>query len=409
VTALTGRSAVVLGAGLQGATVAFALADAGFGVTVVDQASGCLERASLRNEGKIHLGFVYAHDSSRRTASLMLESALAFGPLLEGWLGAPLDWRDARTDPFSYLVLTDSLVEPANLFDAWEGLQATYDRLHRDRPSSYLGEHPSRLWSVPAGPDRALFSDRVSFVAETAERAVRTEVIKRLVQARLDGDDRIAARYGHRVRTVRRTANGLKVEATNPSGETWTAEAPIVVNCLWDGRLAIDREMGVLPRRPWVYRLKYRLLGRLPNRLRNVPSVTMMLGRFGDLVNFGDGRVYLSWYPTCLGGWSSAVETPESWIAPCRNGVSTAEANDLIERTLAAFDQIVPGLRQCRIDSVAAGVIFSWGSTDIDDLDSELHRRDDIGPECHDGYITVNTGKLTSAPLFAKRVADLVG
>ena len=65
-------------------------------------------------------------------------------------------------------------------------------------------------------------------------------------------------------------------------------------------------------------------------------------------------------------------------------------------------------MRDCRIDSVAAGVIFSWGATDIDDLQSELHQRHDIGPEFHDGYVTVNTGKLTSAPLFARAVRDMV-
>jgi glycine/D-amino acid oxidase-like deaminating enzyme len=410
VATLTGRSAIVLGAGLQGTTVAFALAEAGFRVTVVDEAGGCLERASLRNEGKIHLGFVYAHDSSRRTSSLMLESALAFGPLLEGWLGAPLDWREATTGPFSYLILTDSLVDPAELLDAWEGLQATFDRLHGGA-SSYLGERLSRLWSVPAEPGRARlpFTDRVSLVVRTVERAVNPESIRRLVHARLDGHDRISARHGHRVRTVRRTSNGFQVDATNPDGETWTLQAPVVVNCLWDGRLAIDREMGVLPRRPWVYRLKYRLLGRLPDRLWDLPSVTMMLGRFGDLVNFGDGRVYLSWYPTCLGGWSSEVVPPDRWSVPCVRGVPVPEASELIERTLAAFDEIVPGLRECRIDSVAAGIIFSWGATDIDDLNSELHQRHEIGPALHDGYVTVNTGKLTSAPLFARAVRDLVG
>ena len=397
----------MLGAGLQGTTVAFALAEAGFTVTVVDEAGGCLERASIRNEGKIHLGFVYAHDTTRRTASVMLESALAFGPLLEHWLGAALQWRDAATGPFSYLILTDSLVESGKLLEAWEGLQATYEQ--RRRSASYLGERPSRLWAVPTGAARQPFTDRVSLVVDTVERAVDPQYLKRLVHARLEADGRICSRYGHRVRTVRRTLNGFKIEATDSSGKRWTAESSVVVNCLWAGRLAIDREMGVLPRRPWVYRLKYRLLGRLPDQLRNLPSVTMMLGPFGDVVNLGEGRVYLSWYPTCLGGWSSDVEPPESWIVPCRDGVSTSEAGDLVERTLEAFDRIVPGLGDCRIDSVAAGVIFSWGATDIDDLGSELHRRHDIGPEFHDGYVTVNTGKLTSAPMFARQVADLVG
>ena len=407
---LSGRNAIVLGAGLQGSTVALALAEAGFRITVVDEGNDCLQRTSLKNEGKIHLGFVYAHDSSRRTASLMLESALAFGPLLEGWLGAPLPWPETTTGPFSYLILADSLVSPAELLDAWDTLQATYDAMPCRQRSSYLGSHVSRLCWPPtdATRARAMFSDRVSTVVETAERAIDPDVLSRRVRARLHAHARIQRKYQHHVRTVCRTSSGFRVEATNERGETWVGEAATVVNCLWDGRLAIDREMGVLPRRPWVYRLKYRLLGRLPDRLKTLPSVTMMLGRFGDLVNYGDGRVYLSWYPTCLGGWSADVVTPDAWKAPCRDGVPLDEARELIDRTLEAFDEIVPGLRECGVESVAAGVIFSWGATDIDDLESELHQRHDIGPEAHDGYITVNTGKLTSAPLFARAVAALV-
>jgi hypothetical protein len=100
---------------------------------------------------------------------------------------------------------------------------------------------------------------------------------------------------------------------------------------------------------------------------------------------------------------------PEDWDRACRGDISVEERDAITRESLAAFDEIVPGLGACRIDSVAAGVIFSWGRTDIDDPASELHRRDEIGPECHDGYITVNTGKITTAPAFAARVAELVG
>ena len=70
---------------------------------------------------------------------------------------------------------------------------------------------------------------------------------------------------------------------------------------------------------------------------------------------------------------------------------------------------MVQGLRGCGIDVVDAGVIFSWGATDIDDPASELHRRHDIGVRASDGYFSVDTGKLTCAPLFAARLADLLG
>ena len=61
---------LVLGAGLQGAGVALELAQRGIPVTLVEQDEVALNRASLRNEGKIHLGLIYANDRSRDTAFL---------------------------------------------------------------------------------------------------------------------------------------------------------------------------------------------------------------------------------------------------------------------------------------------------------------------------------------------------
>ena len=92
VTTLIGSKSrvAVLGAGIQGVCVSFALAKAGYTVTLVDRAPQPLLRASLRNEGKLHLGFVYCNDPDRITPALMLRSAFAFGPLLEHWLGHAL-------------------------------------------------------------------------------------------------------------------------------------------------------------------------------------------------------------------------------------------------------------------------------------------------------------------------------
>ena len=55
------RSAItVLGAGLTGVATALELAKRGAQVTLLDQDPFAVNRASLRNEGKIHLGLIYA-------------------------------------------------------------------------------------------------------------------------------------------------------------------------------------------------------------------------------------------------------------------------------------------------------------------------------------------------------------
>ena len=51
-------------------------------------------------------------------------------------------------------------------------------------------------------------------------------------------------------------------------------------------------------------------------------------------------------------------------------------------------------------------MVYARGSTDIDNPGSGLHERHAIGPRSFGRYHTVDTGKYTTAPLFARRLAD---
>jgi hypothetical protein len=74
------------------------------------------------------------------------------------------------------------------------------------------------------------------------------------------------------------------------------------------------------------------------------------------------------------------------------------------------MDALLPGAAALHVECVAAGVIVAWGDTDIDNPSSALHRRDEIGVYEHGAYLSVDTGKLTCAPHFARQVvAALAG
>lgn len=72
----------VLGGGLQGACVAMELASAGITVDLYDKNDRCMTQASAQNEGKIHLGYVYANDRTLSTARAMVKGAIVFSSLL---------------------------------------------------------------------------------------------------------------------------------------------------------------------------------------------------------------------------------------------------------------------------------------------------------------------------------------
>ncbi len=398
----------MLGAGFQGACAALALASRGYRVELIDQADRCFSRASGRNEAKIHLGMVYANDESFRTASLMLDASLAFAPLLESWLGHPVDWPQFRSSPFTYAVMDDSLLSYDQVCDFYARVQDTYEQRLNGR--TYLGLNPRSLWRPIASVDTPAWirTDQIAGLIETEEVALDLEKLRILLTDALDASTAITLSFGTTVETAERIGSGFRVGGRTRDGEPWQRQADILVNCLWEGRLHLDRLMGVEPGRQWVYRLKYRVLGERPRALADLPSLTFVLGPYGDIATYSGSSTYLSWYPACLQGWSDALVPPREWASACEGNADSAKAAAIAHETLSALDRIVPGIAETNVKHVDAGVICSWGQThvDVDDPRSELHERHAIGVAAHDGYFSIDTGKFTCAPLFAGRLLD---
>jgi hypothetical protein len=134
----------------------------------------------------------------------------------------------------------------------------------------------------------------------------------------------------------------------------------------------------------------------------------MVLGRYGDIVIRPDGTAYLSWYPAGLRGWSHDLAPPAAWDPACRGEVAPALAREIASEMLAGIDAWFPGIARCEPLIVDAGVIVAIGRSDVDDASSALHDRSSIGVTSRGGYHSLNTGKLTTAPLFAVETADRV-
>jgi hypothetical protein len=87
-----------------------------------------------------------------------------------------------------------------------------------------------------------------------------------------------------------------------------------------------------------------------------LPSVTS-IGAVGDLVAYGGGLYYMSWYPACM------IITPTRWRR--QSGAEPdSHAGEIVTESFAALGAIVPDLQSVRPQdvSVRAGVIVAWGS-----------------------------------------------
>src|SRR5215468_6037569 len=105
----------ILGGGLQGCCTALALAERAAKVTLFDKNGSLLSRAAVANEGKIHLGYMYAGDPTLSTAKRMMAGALFFAPFLERYLGQPAQ-SFSVSDPAMYIVHRDSQQSSEEIF-----------------------------------------------------------------------------------------------------------------------------------------------------------------------------------------------------------------------------------------------------------------------------------------------------
>ena len=403
------RRVAVLGGGLQGACVALELARAGVAVDLFDRRERCLGGASAHNEGKIHLGFVYANDPSLATSRTMVRGAVAFAPLLRRWLGDAID-RIPVSSPFHYVVHDESMVGADEVERHLALCRALALQEGGDGPPDYFGSdwrEPSVR--LPAVETAAMFDRRrVRAAFRTPEVGIDSRALAALVRARLAAEELIACRHATLVRGVEPNGAAVRVEYEVRGGAAGSAAYDHVVNTLWDGRLAVDASAGLAPPRPWLYRLKHYVRTHAPGAAASIPSTTIVLGAYGDVVAYGDGGLYMSWYPAGLAGTSSAISPPR-W-EPAPEGPATAALRSVTHAELEAVIPAVGGLSREAVESaeVNGGVIFAWGETDIDDPASELHERHAIGPRSHGRYHSVDTGKLTMAPLHGKTVADRI-
>ncbi|BCJ90792.1 hypothetical protein IZ6_15270 [Terrihabitans soli] len=393
----------VLGGGFQGACIALELAARGIRCDLYERNALCLAEASCHNHGKIHLGFGYGKDPSLETAKLMVRGALTFERSLQRWIGSTASLT-ARSS-FAYAVHKDSHVEA----DAFEAHCVKVSELLREatngKGTDYFGSdvlQPADRMSrteINAEFEREIVTGGV----RTPEIAIDPEALAKLVRARLQSEPSIVLHAGRVVTSVKPADTGLTV--ASKAGDAVSEERyDFVVNTLGPGRFKVDAELGLMPKRPWLYRFRYVLRAEAdpPQRLR---STTIVSGPFGDIVSYGGGAVCLSWYPADLAASSKDLTPPA--IPVQLTGAKGAELRDKVLKGLTA---VVPDVARVTLSKpvIKGGWMVNWGAAGIEDPHSELHRPFTVGVHRHGPYVSVDTGRLTLVPLFAEQAVRLM-
>lgn len=386
----------VLGAGIMGTSTALFLARAGCTVTLFDRASSPMEGASRWNEGKIHLGFLYAADPSMHSAARMIPGGLAFKRLTEELIGASIAPAVTAEDDV-YLVHPDSVVDA-------DAMGRYFLRVR----SLIEGAEGTDRYLAPIGPverlsdgAEALSSDFIRTGFRVPERSVRTNwVADRLVDA-LAAEPRIRLLMSTSVVGVEPVAGSWDGPWTVHSDPMVGACFDAVVNALWDGRLAVDMASGLAPEPGWSHRFRLSLFVETDEYV-GLPSVVLATGPFGDVKNYAGRHFYLSWYPAGLLAEGTDVEPPPvmdrllpgAFIDAVRQGLTT-----ILPPVGAVFDR-------AKEIAIGGGWVFARGQGSLADSSASLHRRDRFGIRRAGTYFSVDTGKYSTAPWLAQQIAN---
>lgn len=404
---MTSKRVAVLGAGLQGACIALELARRGVTVDLYERNPTCLAEASKHNEGKIHLGFVYAADKSLKTARLAATGALCFQPLLRRWVGDVID-RIPVSSPFHYVVHRDGLIDP-NAFATHVDRVTEFVRgIAAGDTVEYFGQDPTRSPQLlPSSAHNGLYDPaRVAAVFQTSEISLDPEALASIFRQRLAETPEIRMLPGRKAVSVVQRNSELVVYSVDAEDEHSEAYDH-VVNASWAGRLQLDASMGIAPQEKWTFRFKYFVRTTVPSGGHAV-SATIVLGPFGDIISYSNGVRYLSWYPTGVVARSNDIEpfeVPATLAESDGHALAAAIASGL-GSVMPSAPSFSEGMGSAPV--VKGGWIFAWGTTDIDDPASRFHQRCDVGVHAYGRYLSIDTGKLTMAPLFAVEAVDRI-
>lgn len=394
------RRVAVLGGGIMGICTALFLARGGAKVTVIEAAPSVMQGASRWNEGKIHLGYLYAGDGSGRSIAAMIPGGLAFRGLVESLIDGSLDGHvTAGTD--HYLRHHDSVVGPAD----YAAHVAAVDRALAEAAEARALPRPAPARQLDAAKLADLGGEAADMGFAVPEYSVDTQWLADRLAGALHACPGVEVITGQPAAGITPRPQPGAARTQGPY-RVLTAEGArigpfdAVVGALWQNRLALDRALGLPTEASWQHRYRKSLFFQTDRPFAQ-PSRVFAVGPFGDIKNYGGQRFYASWYPAGL------LAVGEEATPPIPR--SDRPDAEILARTTAALTRLAPDMAPvfaaARDMRVEGGWVFARGTGRLDDPRASLHQRHAHGVARFGGYYSVDTGKYSTAPLMAQALA----
>ena len=398
------RRVAILGAGIQGTLMALMFKKHGYDVTIIDRASDIMDRTSITGEGRIHMGLEYANDPSMDTATYMLESAMRFAQYIEYLVNEKLDWSKLKSERLICLLPHESHVTPHQFEEYGVKLGEIYERVLFEHPElTYLGERPPKVLLGAIEIPKAVNASFIAAAYQSIQVCILANKLRDIIRQSLR-EKGVTLVFDRTILGVKRNneEDAEKYGKLRVISDLGEHDYDVVVNCLWENRAKIDRQMGLdNNEKEESYRIKSNV--RLANLLElhgNIPSISIMNGPFGDFVRYGkDDMVYFAWHPvspTAITHNLTEIET--LFQKHVISEFPTDFEKHITEGHREAFEQIFPGFDSSFFDEgiVGTGFVVANGLTDIADPKSSLHERKDPPNLIKDAHISIKNRNINA-------------
>ena len=402
------KKALVLGGGIQGCCIALMLRKHDYDVKIIDKSNDIFNRASLNQEGKVHMGFNWGMDASLKTGKKLLLDSLHFAPYLEYLLGKKVNWEKLKSTKFNYLVAKDSLLSADEIESYYKTLQTIYCQYLEDEKLTYLGKRPKTIFKKISLPTQ-VNPDFFQACFSTEEVSLRPENFKEIIKEKIQTEN-ISLCLNQCVTNSKRTPQGFMVETNLENGDVGQFESNLVFNCLWEGKMILDKQMGLPVEKGINLRFKSAIITKSHVPLNGLNSFTIIQGPYGDFVQYPQSNeTYYCWYPSSLKGMVVDQSIPTSWEEACDGKIPQTVRQKLVNENFKHFQRLIPTLSDFQVLSIIGGVIMGRGHQDIHHADSQLHERNEFPITHKDGYYSINTGKFSSAPRNTYLLEKMLG
>lgn len=392
----------VIGGGLTGCCAAAGLSEISQNITLFESGPKLLGEASSFNEGRIHLGYTYGMDKTLNTSRLMAKTAVVFEKLLCMWFGKEIS-RVPRSTCFNYTVHKQGLLTSDEFESHAKKVSEIIRQVLKKGDSCFgvdLKKPPVKLNSSFLSSNYNI--KNITAVFETNEISVDPEEIADIIRKNIVKIPGVKVQTDTKVLKLKRQNNGYELLLSDKDNNQFKEYFDYVINSSGRSLLYFDSMAGIKPPENPLFRLKY--LIRTRNKPIEIPSTTIVLGKFGDTVNFKN-FLFLSWYPAGRTEWYEGLTPQRADPVLSRE----PEASDLKKEIIEGLCAVIPNLKNMLLDELdlKGNWIYAPATTDVNNPNSLLHQRTQVGIIRKGNYFSLNPGKYTTAPFFAEELAGI--